>query len=124
SQRTGDTVVRAIGATSYLPKPIREDTLARRILALGQAGEPGESAPQPGTGQLRAVTANQESPRVLVAEDNPVNQLVATRSLERLGCQVDVVANGSEAISAVKSITYELILMDVHMPEVDGFEAT
>ncbi len=124
TQRTGDTVVRALGATSYLPKPLREDTLRRRVQALSQSGDPAFTTPSPGTGQLRAIRPSQESPRVLVAEDNPVNQLVATRILERLGCQVDVVANGEEAISAIKSMPYELVLMDCHMPEVDGFEAT
>ena len=124
SQRTGDTVVRALGATSYLPKPLREDTLKRHLHALTQSSDPASTTPSPGTGQLRAIRPSQESPRVLVAEDNPVNQLVATRILERLGCQVDVVANGEEAISAIKSMSYELVLMDCHMPEVDGFEAT
>jgi CheY-like chemotaxis protein len=59
-----------------------------------------------------------------VVEDNPVNQRVARLILERLGCRVDLAANGVEALRMVETFRYELILMDVQMPEMDGFEAT
>ncbi|MEZ4302961.1 MAG: response regulator, partial [Polyangiaceae bacterium] len=62
--------------------------------------------------------------RILVAEDNPVNQRVALLLLERLGYRADVVANGAEAALAVHQRTYDVVLMDVRMPEVDGIEAT
>jgi CheY-like chemotaxis protein/nitrogen-specific signal transduction histidine kinase len=61
---------------------------------------------------------------VLVAEDNPVNQLVAQRLLERHGCSVDVVATGTAAVNRHRMETYDLILMDCQMPELDGYEAT
>ncbi|MDP2227536.1 MAG: ATP-binding protein [Moraxellaceae bacterium] len=61
--------------------------------------------------------------RVLIAEDNPVNQLVAAESLKRLGCRVDIVANGHEAVAAVRQLPYDLLLLDCHMPVMDGFEA-
>ncbi len=63
-------------------------------------------------------------PRILVVEDNIVNREVAVRILERLGYRIDTAADGREAVEAVRKIPYDLILMDVQMPEMDGFRAT
>ena len=62
--------------------------------------------------------------RILVAEDNPVNQGVATLILEKMGCRADFVDDGSKALEALEASEYDLVLMDVQMPEMDGFEAT
>lgn len=62
--------------------------------------------------------------RILVVEDNVVNQRLAMKLLEKLGCRVDVAANGVEAVNRLKKFSYDLILMDCQMPEMDGYEAT
>jgi two-component system, sensor histidine kinase and response regulator len=64
------------------------------------------------------------SARVLVVEDNIVNQKMAVRMLDKMGCRVDVAANGSEAMERIETSTYDLIFMDCQMPEMDGYEAT
>ena len=61
---------------------------------------------------------------VLLADDNAINQKVAARMLERLGCRVDIAANGHEAISMLQRTPYDLVFMDCHMPEMDGYAAT
>jgi CheY-like chemotaxis protein len=63
-------------------------------------------------------------PIVLVAEDNRINQRVARAQLEKLGFEVEMVANGQEAVTAVTARSYALVLMDCQMPELDGFQAT
>jgi CheY-like chemotaxis protein len=82
-------------------------------------------------GERRLVTshslreARASHPRVLVVEDNPVNQLVARKMLERLGCGVDVAADGVEALAALSSGgPYSAVFMDVQMPNMDGYEGT
>lgn len=71
-----------------------------------------------------AISVEGRPPRILVAEDNPTNQLVVRMMLEGLGCHVDVVGNGGEAIDAAAMRPYDLVLMDIAMPEVNGLQAT
>jgi CheY-like chemotaxis protein len=71
-----------------------------------------------------ALGAESRSLRILVAEDNPINQRLACRILEKRGHVVAVAQNGREALEAVQAASFDLVLMDVQMPEVDGIEAT
>jgi signal transduction histidine kinase/ActR/RegA family two-component response regulator len=78
----------------------------------------------PATNLSKAVTdSGPMRARVLVAEDNPVNQIVAAEMLKRLGCRADVVGNGREAVEAMGRLPYDLVFLDCHMPEMDGFDA-
>jgi CheY-like chemotaxis protein len=90
--------------------------------------EPGRPPDPPAAEQVSVrplpVRRNGPNPRVLVAEDNPVNQRVAARLLEHLGIRADVVSDGYEAIQSLARQSYALVLMDCQMPELDGFEAT
>ena len=62
--------------------------------------------------------------RVLLAEDNPVNQMVARRMLERLGLQVDIASNGVAALAVLETVPYDAVFMDCQMPEMDGYQTT
>lgn len=120
-RKSAEAFASSVGAVGYLPKPIHEAALRELLRTALVTGE-HSSPPRPDT--LNAARHGTGGPRVLVAEDNPVNQLVAKRLLERLGCHVDTVVDGKEAVTAVGSQAYQLVLMDLHMPVVDGFEAT
>lgn len=111
---------RKLGVSGYLTKPIKQSELFDAIVsAIGQPE--GERPPAPLRKKLRS---RHRGLRVLVAEDNQVNQLVATRIFERLGHQVTVVNNGREALAAVQGGKFDLVAMDVQMPEMDGLDAT
>ena len=91
----------------------------------------GENAPHPRRRRHRPETAEPRpnrrpfsGVRVLVVEDNPVNQKVAVKMLQTLGCVPDVAGDGREALGAVAAGTYAVVFMDCQMPEMDGFEAT
>ncbi|MES2692213.1 MAG: response regulator [Verrucomicrobiota bacterium] len=112
-----DAIRHAI-ATISLPPPIILEPLKPRPVASPPPAAPSPSAPQP------APESTSASRHVLVVEDNPVNQRLAVRMLQKLACRVDVAADGREAIERCKLCVYDCIFMDCQMPVMDGFEAT
>jgi PAS domain S-box-containing protein len=112
---------RKLDISAYLTKPIKQSELFDVIVtAIGQPGVERPRAPQ----RRKRPRLAERTLQVLVAEDNQVNQLVATRIFQKLGHQVTVVSNGREALSAVQAGKFDLIAMDVQMPDMDGLEAT
>jgi PAS domain S-box-containing protein len=108
--------------TAYLTKPIKASQLYNALLAAIGAELPGTqevAAPEPD-----AAPPPREELRVLLVEDNAVNQRVALRLLEKLGYRAGVAGNGLEALEALRRRPYDVVLMDVEMPEMDGLEAS
>ena len=129
--RRGDAkAAREAGLAAYLMKPVRERQLHDCLVAVmtqqtGILGAlPAGTAPALITRHTIAETKANAGLRILLAEDNIINQKVAVRLFERLGYRLDVVANGFEAVEALSRIPYDLVFMDCQMPEMDGFEAT
>jgi signal transduction histidine kinase/DNA-binding response OmpR family regulator/HPt (histidine-containing phosphotransfer) domain-containing protein len=124
SARRGDaSIATAAGIDAFLTKPVRVSALydcLAAVLAL-----PVSDAPAPLiTAHTLAEASAAARAHLLVVDDNPVNQRVAARMLEKMGHRVDVAVNGIEAIAAVSRIPYAAVLMDCQMPQMDGFEAT
>jgi len=112
---------RELGIAAYLLKPIRKSELLAAILTvLGQ--ESDQSSNDLVTRYNSRKRA--DSLRILVAEDNPVNQTVVVRMLEKMGHTPTIAHNGVEALSMLESAVFDLVLMDVQMPEMDGLTAT
>ena len=130
-QRGDAAAAQAAGYVAYLTKPIRESLLHACLLAVAIPPAPIPARAGASTGRPALVTRHslaeataRASIKILVAEDNVINQKVAVRLLEKLGYRVDLVANGLEALEALSRIPYAAVLMDCQMPEMDGFHAT
>jgi CheY-like chemotaxis protein len=111
-----------VGVAASLTKPVRQSVLQQAILA-GLATSPslaGETR-APGTG---TPTGESRAARVLLAEDNLVNRRLVTAILQKHGHTVDTVEDGRTAVEAVRTGQYDVVLMDLQMPEMDGLEAT
>jgi CheY-like chemotaxis protein len=107
---------------SLLVKPVKPSAL-HDALVTAISGE-GAAVRSSGDRSPLAAATPAEGLRILLAEDNPVNQKLAVRLLKQMGLEADVVGDGVAAVQAVESGTYDLVLMDVQMPELDGLEAT
>jgi CheY-like chemotaxis protein len=121
-----------VGIRRVLTKPVRRAQLLEALLvalapeaAVAQTAAPASVAvPAPARADAMEGAPPPAHARILVAEDNPVNQQLARAMLKRFGYQADVVGNGQEAVEAVLTVPYDLVLMDCQMPVMDGFEAT
>ncbi len=113
-----------LGVSAYLLKPIRQSELREAIGRVLGAREQTGAIPLVTRYSLADAREPGASLQILVAEDNAVNQLLVRRMLEKRGHRVVVVNNGREALAATEEGNYDLVLMDVQMPEMDGIEAT
>jgi CheY-like chemotaxis protein/HPt (histidine-containing phosphotransfer) domain-containing protein len=123
SRNRGDSErCRQCGVATYLKKPIKQAELFEAIqITLGIAHKPDKS------NQLvaeRTVGDRNRLLKILLVEDNPVNQTLALRLLEKRGCSVSIASNGKEALKSLEGVSFDLILMDIEMPEMNGFETT
>jgi signal transduction histidine kinase/DNA-binding response OmpR family regulator len=119
----GDAIrCREAGVASYLTKPVRQSVLLEAMLSvLGSMGRPLD---KPALVTRHSINEAHRSLRILVAEDNPVNRTLVTAILTKRGHTVFTVVNGREAVAAAARDLFDVILMDVQMPEMDGLEAT
>jgi PAS domain S-box-containing protein len=121
--RLTDDMLRAAGAEGNLVKPLKQNRLQRFLIALSSPGsppssEPAVAPPRPASGEpVRSL-------RILLAEDNPINQKVALMQLASLGYTADIALDGAEAVKASEHGNYDLIFMDCQMPVMDGYAAT
>ena len=113
-----------LGVSAYLLKPIRQSELREAVARVLGATEPEGAIPLITRYSLQDAREPGSSLKVLLAEDNAVNQRLVVRLLEKRGHHVVVAANGLEALAALKHENFDLVLMDVQMPEMDGMEAT
>jgi two-component system, sensor histidine kinase and response regulator len=120
--RLGDAArCRQLGLSAYLVKPVRQAELLETICRVFR--ESPEREP-PNVLTRHTLSEDRKRLRILLAEDNHVNQVLAARLLEKRGHTVTIVSNGRQALAELEKESFDLVLMDVQMPEMDGFEAT
>jgi CheY-like chemotaxis protein len=123
--RQGDLArYRALGIAACLIKPIREKELREAVLSVLQAKQQPALKPMVTRPSFRQERNPARRLRILLAEDNRVNQKLATRLLEKRGHHVTLANNGKEALAALAGGSFDLVFMDVQMPEMDGLQAT
>ena len=129
AQRGEARMAKDAGFMAYLTKPVRQEQLYRCLtMVLGASPQTVTKDEGMTSTLITRHTLEEEEKRsrmrILLAEDNVVNQKVAVKMLQKLGYQVEVVGNGLEATETILRVPYDVILMDCHMPEMDGYEAT
>jgi CheY-like chemotaxis protein len=110
--------------SSFLTKPVKQSNLYNAMIGALFQAEPRQIRPVSSNQQFDPTLAARVPLRILLAEDNAVNQKLALRLLERMGYRADVAGNGLEVMEALDRQNYDLVLMDVQMPDMDGLQAT
>lgn len=119
-RRLSRSGIEETGLAACLTKPVRQNELLETLSIILGGGSP-KSAPEPATSVQER---RRFKSRILLVEDNFVNQQVAMGLLKKMGLSADLAEDGVMAVDALKKISYDLVLMDVQMPNMDGFEAT
>ncbi|MBW2737701.1 MAG: response regulator [Deltaproteobacteria bacterium] len=112
------------GFAVYLTKPVKQLQLFKCLMTAIGRKPSNQTLPDRIITRHTVAEESKQKTRILLAEDNIINQKVASKVLEKLGYRADVVANGLEALKALETLPYDMVLMDVQMPEMDGLEAT
>lgn len=123
-QRFSAGELQSVGLEAYLVKPVKKHRLFETLLRI--VGKPSSVTRSAVSKQAEDSAQKQVGSglKVLLAEDNLVNQKISRTQIKKFGCEVDVVANGREAVSALSEAKYDLVFMDCQMPEMDGYQAT
>ncbi len=117
--------MRSVGLAGYLTKPVRQSRLFDAIIDAAAEGTQPLKSPVGFQDDRENIKLTDLSRiRILLAEDNEINQMVACEILAHAGSECDIANNGQEALEAIKSRPYDIVLMDCQMPKMDGFEAT
>jgi len=132
AHRPSEEMIKEAGVRAVLPKPVRQSILYDCLMNVLKERPPSTAGRNSQPGNARASTALPKATgedgtgrlRLLVVEDNPVNQEVARFQVAKLGYSVDVASDGAEALTMLDDNDYAVVLMDCHMPVMDGFEAT
>ena len=126
-QRGDAEKAKEVGFSAYLTKPVSHQQLKNCLAAVinRSRGDAADSAQGPGLVTRHTLNEQRKKAiRILIAEDNETNRMVALNILTKFGYRADVVVNGNQAVEALKKTVYHLVLMDVQMPVMDGFDAT
>ena len=117
--------LKEIGFSAYFTKPVKQMEVYHCLATLHGKSAPRETQREDPLITRHSIAEDKKhNVRILLAEDNKTNQIVALKMLEKLGYSADAVANGQEAVDALQNLPYDLVLMDVQMPEMDGYAAT
>jgi PAS domain S-box-containing protein len=124
AQLAGIKRIQDLGFDAYVSKPLRQSLLAEVLSTTWDARRGREAARPPAKPPVAAAAPRRFGIRVLVVEDDAINQIVARKLLEILGCKVEMAADGREAVERLRRDAFDIVFMDASMPTMDGYEAT